>query len=70
VALGDETDKEFEAIALRIHQIAATAGVLAEAQAGESEPLSHALYLIEETLLEVEQRVERMRTNAVAGRPT
>jgi hypothetical protein len=53
-----------EAIALRIHQIAATAGVLAEAAAlpdGHGERLSHALYLIEETLLDVEQRVERLR---------
>ena len=48
-----------EAIALRVHQIAATAGVIAERL--EDEPLSHALYLIEETLLEVEQRVERLR---------
>ena len=45
-----------EAIALRIHQIAATAAVLAEAAAlpdSHGEQLSHALYLIEETLLEV-----------------
>ena len=47
-----------EAIALRIHQIAATAGVLA---AGLEPPLSHALYLIEETLLDVEERVEELR---------
>ena len=47
-----------EAIALRIHQIAATAGVLA---AGQEPPLSHALYLIEETLLDVEERVEELR---------
>jgi hypothetical protein len=53
-----------EAIALRIHQIAATAGVLAVAAAkldDHGEPLSHALYLIEETLLDVEKRVERLR---------
>ena len=47
-----------EAIALRIHQIAATAGALA---AGLEPPLSHALYLIEETLLDVEERVEELR---------
>ena len=53
-----------EAIALRIHQIAATAGALAVAAAPLNDhgpSLSHALYLIEETLLEVEQRVERLR---------
>ena len=53
-----------EAIALRIHQIAATAGALAESAAvpdPDGEQLSHALYLIEETLLEVEKRVERLR---------
>jgi hypothetical protein len=53
-----------EAIALRIHQIAATAGALAVAAASLNDhapSLSHALYLIEETLLEVEQRVERLR---------
>jgi hypothetical protein len=53
-----------EAIALRIHQIAATAGALAEAAAAldpDGEQLSHALYLIEETLLEVEARVEGLR---------
>ena len=44
-----------EAISLRIHQIAAVAGVIAEHQ---DAPLSHALYLIEETLLEVEKRVD------------
>ena len=47
-----------EAIALRVHQIAATAGVMA---AGQDAPLSHALYLIEESLLDVEERVERLR---------
>jgi hypothetical protein len=53
-----------EAIALRIHQIAATAGALAVAAAPLNDhgpSLSHALYLIEETLLEVERRVERLR---------
>ena len=61
LAPGDET----EAIALRIHQIAATAGVIAEHQ---DEPLSHALYLIEECLLEVEDRVEALRART-SGRP-
>jgi hypothetical protein len=53
-----------EVIALRIHQIAATAGALAVAAAPLNDhgpSLSHALYLIEETLLEVERRVERLR---------
>ena len=50
--------EDVEAIALRVHQIAATAGVIAAEQA---EPLSHALYLIEESLLDVERRVERLR---------
>jgi len=48
-----------EAIALRIHQIAATAGALAEVAAPLNDhgaSLSHALYLIEETLLDVEGR--------------
>ena len=55
---------EPEAIALRVHQIAATAGVLAEVAASLDEPgqpLSHALYLIEEMLLEVEKRVGLLR---------
>ena len=51
-------DPDPEAIALRVHQIAATAGVMA---AGQQAPLSHALYLIEESLLDVEERVERLR---------
>jgi len=53
-----------EAIALRIHQIAATAAVLAEAAAlpdPHGEQLSHALYLIEASLLDVEGRVELLR---------
>lgn len=54
-----------ETIALRIHQIAATAGVIAETQ---NPPLSHALYLIEETLLEVEARVESLRRLPAASR--
>lgn len=59
-----QQDEDPEAIALRIHQIAATAGVLAEVAAGlddHGRPLAHALYLIEETLLEVEKRIERLR---------
>ena len=53
-----------EAIALRVHQIASTAAVLAEVAAlpdHDGEQLSHALYLIEETLLDVEKRVEGFR---------
>ena len=62
-----QQDEDPDAIALRIHQIAATAGTLAEVAAkldDRGESLSHALYLIEETLLEVEQRVERLRLGA------
>ncbi len=47
-----------EVLALRIHQIAAVAGVLAD---GQDAPLSHAMHLIEECLLDVEQRVEGLR---------
>jgi hypothetical protein len=48
-------DDGLEAIALRIHQIAATLGLLAE---GQHEPnLSHTLYLIEQCLLETEARL-------------
>jgi uncharacterized protein Smg (DUF494 family) len=47
-----------EAIALRIHQIASTAGVIAERLDDES--LGHVLYFIEETLLDVETRVEAL----------
>ncbi len=47
-----------EAIALRVHQLAAMVGVLA---AGQDEPLSHALHLVEECLLDVEMRVEGLR---------
>jgi hypothetical protein len=59
-----QRDEDPEAIALRIHQIAATAGVLGEVAArldDHGQPLSHALYLIEQTLLDVEERVERLR---------
>ena len=53
-----------EAIALRIHQIAATAGVLAGAARrldDDGPALSYALYLIEECLLDVQERVEELR---------
>jgi hypothetical protein len=53
-----------EAIALRIHQIAATARVLAEVAVrldDHGQSLSHALYLIEECLLDVQERVEELR---------
>jgi hypothetical protein len=49
---------EAEAIALRLHQIAAAAGVIAE---GQDPPLSHAIYLLEALLLDVEQRLEKLR---------
>ena len=48
-----------EAIALRVHQIASVAGVIAERL--DDGPLSHVLYLIEECLLDVEMRVEGLR---------
>ena len=47
-----------EAIGLRIQQIAAVADVLAE---GQDAPLSHALYLISESLLDVGERVDNLR---------
>lgn len=47
-------DEDPEAIALRIHQIAAVAGV-------PEAPLAHVLYLTEECLLDVEQKVEALR---------
>jgi len=53
-----------EDIALRIHQIAATVGVLAIAATRleeRHEAMSHALYLVEECLLDVEKRVEALR---------
>lgn len=53
-------DPEPEAIALRIHQIACVAGVIARHLEGDDD-LGHVLYLIEETLLDVEARVERLR---------
>jgi hypothetical protein len=49
---------ETEAIALRVHQIAAAASVIAE---GQEPPLSHAIYLLEASLLDVEERVEGLR---------
>lgn len=55
---GRDVTHDPEAIALRIHQIARAAGAIAE---GQEEPLSHAIYLIEECLLEVEPRVEALR---------
>jgi hypothetical protein len=56
----DQTrEDDLEAIVLRIHQIALTAGLLA---AGQEPPVSHALYLVEESLLEVEARLERLCT--------
>ena len=53
-----------DAIALRIHQIASTAGVLALAARrldDDGPALSQALRLIEECLLDVEERVEELR---------
>lgn len=58
----DRTDPE--AIAFRVHQIADTAAVLAEAAAlpdSHGEQLAGALYLIEASMLDVERRVERLR---------
>lgn len=53
----EDLERDLEAIALRIRQISALAGVLAE---GQEDPLSHALHLIEESLLEAEARLERL----------
>ena len=50
-----------EAIALRIHQIAAVVGMLARGQEQNADPLSHALYLVEADLLDVETRLESLR---------
>jgi hypothetical protein len=52
---------DLDALALRVHQLAAVVGMLARGQERECEPLSHALYLVEADLLEVERRVERLR---------
>jgi len=49
-----------EAIALRVRQIASVAGVVARGMV-DDEDVGHVLYLIEETLLDVERRVERLR---------
>lgn len=59
-----DTTTDPEAIAMRIHRIAAAAGALAVVSAPLNDhgpSLSHALFLIEENLLEIEQRVERLR---------
>jgi hypothetical protein len=45
-------DDRLEAIALRLHQIAATLGLLAEGQ--DESNLSHTLYFIEQSVLDVE----------------
>jgi hypothetical protein len=58
---------DIDAISLRVHQIAATAGALAVAAVGleeHGESLSDALYLIEECLLDVETRMEGLRRGA------
>lgn len=49
-----------EAIALRIHQIASVAGLIAECLV-DDEAMGHVLYLIEECLLDVEARVDALR---------
>ena len=56
-----------EAIALRVHQLTATLGLLA---AGQEPPLSHALHLVEESLGEVETRLTSLSVSAASGRPT
>lgn len=47
---------DLDTIALRVHQLAGVVGALA---VGQTEPLSHALHLVEECLL-VEMRVEAL----------
>ena len=56
--------EDAEALALRIHQIAAAVGMLARGQEQGCETLSHALYLVEADLLDVEERVESLRVLA------
>ncbi len=51
---------DLDAIALRVHQLAAIVGMLARGQERECAPLSHALYLVEACLLDVETRVEAL----------
>ena len=52
---------DLDALALRVRQLAAMVGMLARGQERECEPLSHALYLVEADLLDVEARVEALR---------
>ena len=55
---------DLDTIALRVHQIAATSRVLAEAARlpdSDGEALSHALYLLADCLVEVEARIEELR---------
>jgi hypothetical protein len=58
---------DLDTLALRVHQVAATATVLAEAARlpdPDGEALSHALYLLADCLADVEARIEALR---VAG---
>jgi len=58
---------DLDTIALRVHQVAATAAVLAEAARlpdPDGEALSHALYLISDCLAGVEARIEGLRQGA------
>ena len=61
---------DLDAVALRIHQLASVVGVMAAGLATRLDPdqeLSHALHLVEENLLEVEERVEALRRRTVAA---
>ena len=62
-------DADPEALALRIHQIAAVVGMLARGQEQNADPLSHALYLVEADLLDVETRVEGLRFQVANAQP-
>jgi hypothetical protein len=58
---------DLDTIALRVHQVAATAAVLAEAARlpdSDGEALSHALYLLSDCLVSVEARIEGLRQEA------
>jgi hypothetical protein len=60
---------DLDTLALRVHQIAATAAVLAEAARlpdPDGESLSHALYLLEACLLDVEGRIEALRVTGLS----
>jgi hypothetical protein len=61
---------DLDTIALRVHQVSATASVLAEAAAlpdSDGEALSHSLYLLADCLADVEARIEALRVAGLSG---